>query len=438
VPRLDLARLVLDSLSPGRRAVLAVSGGLDSMTLLHAARKASEAGGCHGITVATFDHASGPHSTKAARHVAHVSADYGFSAIVGLARTPETKEAGWREARWQFLRSIAARMNAVILTAHTRDDQIETVLMRTLRGAGARGLAALRAASDVRRPFLDVTRDDVHAYALAHDLQWTEDPTNESRNHLRNRIRHDLLPALRFAHPTIDNELLDIGARAAQWRYELASLVDVSLDFEIRRSEGGVLEIPVDSLRSHSSPALAIIWPELASRIGLVMDRRGTRRAVQFTGAGRVGARVQLSGRWELSRSRVAFALRHLSSDAPVAGQALEPPMTWERWFFARSSDSATADSWRATLPNDRGLWVRSWQPGDRLVIRQGKGLLSRKVKYFLSDAGISGHIRARWPVVLAGDEIVWIPGVRRSDAAAARSGGPVVTYVCDYLDRRS
>jgi len=59
-------------------------------------------------------------------------------------------------------------------------------------------------------------------------------------------------------------------------------------------------------------------------------------------------------------------------------------------------------------------------------------------VKYFLSDAGISGHIRARWPVVLAGDEIVWIPGVRRSDAATVRPGRPVVTYVCDYLDRRS
>jgi tRNA(Ile)-lysidine synthase len=102
-----------------------------------------------------------------------------------------------------------------------------------------------------------------------------------------------------------------------------------------------------------------------------------------------------------------------------------------------RGKKEADADCWQATLPRDAELQIRAWRPGDRLSIRRGNQLARRKVKYFLSDARISGHLRASWPVVLAGDEIVWIPGVRRSDAAAARSGGPVVTYVCDYLDRR-
>jgi tRNA(Ile)-lysidine synthase len=112
--------------------------------------------------------------------------------------------------------------------------------------------------------------------------------------------------------------------------------------------------------------------------------------------------------------------------------------MVWDRWAFTFIEWDAATDPGRAPLPCDGPLWVRAWLPGDRLMIRQGEHLIRRKVKYFLSDAGISGHIRERWPVVLAGNEIVWIPGIRRSDAAAARSGRPVVTYACDYLDRRS
>jgi tRNA(Ile)-lysidine synthase len=111
--------------------------------------------------------------------------------------------------------------------------------------------------------------------------------------------------------------------------------------------------------------------------------------------------------------------------------------MTWSRWRFSSAEAKAPGDPWRAELPAQR-LWIRAWRTGDRLRVRRGEAVVERKVKYFLSDAHVSGHIRSRWPVVLAGDEIVWIPGIRRSDAATARSGGPVVTYVCDYLDRRS
>jgi tRNA(Ile)-lysidine synthetase-like protein len=123
---------------------------------------------------------------------------------------------------------------------------------------------------------------------------------------------------------------------------------------------------------------------------------------------------------------------------APETDRALVPPMTWDLWRFGSSKEPPGSDPWRFAIADGTPLRIRAWEPGDRLSIRHGGGLIKRKVKYFLSDAGISGHVRGRWPVVVDGDEIAWIPGVRRSDAAAARSGGPVVTYVCDYLDRRS
>jgi tRNA(Ile)-lysidine synthase len=286
---------------------------------------------------------------------------------------------------------------------------------------------------------LGATRLELYAYALAHRLVWLEDPTNESRQHLRNRIRHDLLPALRLVRPTIDAELLATSRQAASWRADLASMVNERLEFRVVRDYArAALDVAANDLRQYSLESLHIVWPELASRIGLVLDRRGTRRAAVFTKSERVGARIQLSGGWELHRSRERLELSSSFVTADDSGASpLKVPMRWGRWTFEVASD-AGPDAWYATLSTSQALSIRSWRPGDRLIVRDGDRLIARKVKYFLSDAAISGHIRARWPVVLSGDEIVWIPGVRRSDAATARSGGPVVTYVCDYLDRRS
>ena len=392
--------------------------------------------------VATFDHASGAHSTRAASFVARAALAYGLPIVVGRGAEVEQTEAAWRAARWQFLRSVAGLTKATILTGHTRDDQEETVLMRALRGAGARGLAGLRAASDVRRPFIEVRRAALEAYARARTLTWLEDPTNRRPQYFRNRIRRDLLPALLNVRPALDRELIDIGDRAAAWRLELAALVDRSVRFRIGKDSHGrvTLDVLAADLTGHSRDALSVIWPELAARAGVTLDRRGTRRVVDFTASGRAGRRIQLSGGWELTRSRARFELRPVAAGVvvPDVGQALEAPMTWDRWAFAAVDATLDADPWRVTLPRVGSLRVRAWRPGDRLTIRRGDRLIARKVKYFLSDAGISGHVRARWPVVLAGNEIVWIPGVRRSDAAAVRSGGPVVMYACDYLDRRS
>jgi tRNA(Ile)-lysidine synthase len=446
----DLSLLVRHALPPGGRAMLAVSGGLDSMVLLDVA--AAVQGGVGGrdgsdVVVATFDHATGAHSAMASGLVVRRALEYGLPVVTGRADDGLRSEAEWRAARWSFLEGAAHASGSVILTAHTRDDQVETVIMRGLRDAGARGLAGLYAASEVRRPFVDVSRAELHAYAAARRLQWIEDPTNASRRYLRNRVRLDLLPALRRVRPSIDAELLTVARDAATWRQELTALIDAAIDVHVvSAGDGRAIDVATKSLAGYSREVLEIVWPELASRAGVTLDRRGTRRAAEFTITGRAGGRIQLSGGWELIRARSRFELRR-SQGAPRAriegadGQRLTGALTWDRWSFAVAEPAGRADDrdpWRAHLPGDEPLFVRAWRPGDRLISRQGKHLTARKVKHFLSDAGVSGHIRPRWPVVLAGAEVVWIPGVRRSDAATERSGRPVVTYVCDYLDRRS
>ena len=450
----DLVTIVSRSLPQGGSAVLAVSGGIDSMCLLDAAVAASEEARCE-LVVATFDHASGAHSSAAASFVARAASRHGLPAVIGRAGNAARSESAWREARWDFLRSVSARLQGPVLTGHTRDDQIETVFMRALRAAGARGLAGLRAPSSARRPLLEISRAELRAYADERAIEWIEDPTNRSLAYLRNRVRRQILPALLQARPRLAGELIELAERAATWRSELSSMVDSTVEHRLRCDAQGrkSLGVRIADLGQLSSAALQVVWPELASRMGVTLDRRGTVRATALTLDNETGARVQLSGGWELSRSREWIELHPIARPASrlVPPARFVAPMTWRDWRFTtvesstgnngqratRSEHEPSADCWRAVLPRDADLQIRPWRPGDRMCVRRGNQLARRKVKYFLSDARISGHLRANWPVVLAGDEIVWIPGVRRSDAAAARSGGPVVTYVCDYLDSR-
>src|SRR5512134_239531 len=99
----DLAALVERALDQHRHAVLAVSGGLDSMCLLDVAARVGRAG--VGLTVATFDHQSGPHSARAVRQVCAAAGAYGLPVVVGMGPRGARSEAAWREARWSFLRS---------------------------------------------------------------------------------------------------------------------------------------------------------------------------------------------------------------------------------------------------------------------------------------------------------------------------------------------
>ncbi|HEV8447753.1 MAG TPA: tRNA lysidine(34) synthetase TilS [Gemmatimonadaceae bacterium] len=428
---------VAASLAPHDRIVLAVSGGLDSMALLDAAAAVMER---ERLLIATYDHGTGAAARDACALVQREAAARGTECVVGRARGPlPGSEAAWRDARWSFLREVARASRATIATAHTADDQIETVLMRIMRGAGPRGMAALLARGEVLRPLLDVRRSTLLNFAAARGVEWVEDPTNASRRFLRNRIRHDLLPALRRVNPLIDDELLDLGRRAAEWRLETDSAADV-----ISRVDpvARTADVRLAAIRGLDAGQVAVLWPAVAARIGVTLDRRGISRAASFSSRSRVGARIQVSGGWEIVRSRHALRLRSTPGRRETDETLLDlsSETRWGGWTFWSASGSGRASStpsgqleWNARLPIDQPLRVREWRPGDRLI--GGAGGTGRKVKRLLNDAGVTGHERQGWPVVLSGDRIVWIPGVRRSDAATARSAGargqPILTFSC-------
>ena len=287
-----------------RRVVLAVSGGADSMALLHsAARVAPE----RVAGVATFDHGTGAAARDGVALVERVGRRSGLDVVVGAASRGSATEAGWRAARWAFLRRVASERDACVATGHTRDDQVETVVIRVLRGAGARGLAGLDVDSDVVRPLLGVDRSAVRAYGQAVGLEWIEDPSNASPQHLRNRIRRELLPAIRSAQPGFEDAMLTLGSSAASWRRELEGLVAACCP--VRRTVDG-LSVAVADLAQYDPQTVAVVWPVITARAGVTLDRRGTSRLAAFTFKSKVGGTIQLSGGVEVVRSRFLFVIR--------------------------------------------------------------------------------------------------------------------------------
>ncbi len=249
--------------------------------------------------VATFDHATGPHTVQATRLVRATARALGIPLFARRANRAGSNEAEWREMRWSFLRSVAARRGATVVTAHTRDDQIETVVMRVLRGASARGLAALYADGPIVRPLLGVRRRTLERYARTRALQFVEDPTNGSPRYLRNRVRRDLLPAIRAIQPRFEVEMLRLAREASTLRRRVERVAD-----QLSRHTGHVIELDVAGFDGLNRDAIAILWPAFVARLGVALDRRGVRRATDFAVKSRTGHQAQCSGGIRLERRR--------------------------------------------------------------------------------------------------------------------------------------
>ncbi|HEX2080859.1 MAG TPA: tRNA lysidine(34) synthetase TilS, partial [Longimicrobium sp.] len=200
-PFAERVRRSLDGLGvrgTGAHVLVAVSGGCDSVTLLHLLRFAADDGTLR-ITAAHFDHAMRPGSARDAAWVRGLCAAWQVPMVEARAETPPRTEAEAREARYAFLRRAQAQAGATHLaTAHHADDQAETVLFRVLRGTGIRGLAGIppRDGAGLVRPLLPFWRAEIVRYARAEGLCWREDPSNRGTGYARNRIRLQLLPAI--------------------------------------------------------------------------------------------------------------------------------------------------------------------------------------------------------------------------------------------------
>lgn len=249
---LDLDHLLatLQALPAARRYWVALSGGCDSTALLHAMATLRPRLAPVSLGSVHVDHGLHPDSAAWAQHCRAFAAELGVECAVlqvDARPTPgQSREAAARAARYSALASWLQSAD-VLLTAHHREDQAETVLLQLLRGAGSAGLAAMPAhtslgAGVLARPLLAVPRQALRNYAAHYDLLWVEDPSNFDTSLDRNYLRHEIMPRLRARWPAADANL----SRAAQHQGETMALLDALARYDVQRAQApqpGVLRV---------------------------------------------------------------------------------------------------------------------------------------------------------------------------------------------------
>jgi tRNA(Ile)-lysidine synthase len=302
VAAVDRALSGLGDPAAGGTLVVGLSGGADSVALVDALATLA---GPRDIEViaAHLDHGLRPDSSEDAVFCRALCERLGvrFRTEVADVRSRAQREHGGleqaaRRERYSFLNQVRRETSAAaIAVAHTRDDQAETLLLRLLRGAGATGLGGMRPrAGRIIRPLLDVSREEVLAHLADRGLSWREDPTNADMAHLRNRVRHELLPYLeaRF-NPSLRRVLARTATLLADEDAHLKEEGEALLA-RIARTDGDTIVLDRAAL-AEAPPAVARVAVRQALRRG--------------GGVGRVGA-VHVDGILVLARSRSSSGRR--------------------------------------------------------------------------------------------------------------------------------
>jgi tRNA(Ile)-lysidine synthase len=422
-------------LSGGERVLVAVSGGADSVALLHCLRRLAPGLGLT-LAVAHLNHRlRGEESDQDENCVREICAQlsipfFSESADVGgqAASARHNLEEAAREVRYDFLRRTAVRAAAQkIALGHTLDDQAETVLMRFLRGSGSKGLSAIHPVVKglLIRPLLECRRRNILEYLRIRGIQFREDSSNSDLKFRRNRMRRELIP---YLEKHFNPRLTDTLVTAADLARDVAAYVESqarSVFESIRTWDEEGLALPVGPiLELH--PALQKELLRIALR-----ECRGTLRGItsRHIDANHAlcrplhsGRRIELPCGTAAVRqfSRILFlaqlpsASPEFSYDLPIPGRCLVAEAGLE--FIAAvtepvegAGDSVKSGLYKAILDAaslPQHLTVRPRRPGDRYG-----GPRHRKVKKMMIDAKVPLSARSRLPVLASGETVIWVPG---------------------------
>ena len=434
---IHLEQLIIDTLpADAEQLLIAVSGGVDSVVLLHALNRVSKPLNV-SLHVAHLDHQIRSESTDDAAFVRDLCDQLGVPCyvesydVLGLAKQGKLSiEMAGRQARRELLQRVAARVDADrIVLAHHQDDQVETFMIRLLRGSGQSGLASMRIHQGLWwRPLLGCSRGQILDYARQHELSWVEDESNNNPVYLRNQLRHQLIPQLLEINPNIGRQLAG-----------LTQQFQVEEDYWQEQVEQQMTALVLsrnDGLRLRRSVLLAM-HPALRMRMlrETLRQLRGDLQRIEavhlrsiealLTGQ-RSQAQLDLPGCWVARRYETLW----LREVAPVL---LEPfdlllPLYGElelqdgRVLRTSIQDELEGESANVTeyslvhLP--QSLRVRSWQAGDRF---EPLGMTGHKrLKKFFSDHREELEARLTTPLLVNGERILWVVGKRRSSYAVA------------------
>ncbi len=391
------------------RVLVGYSGGLDSTVLLHALA----ARGTPGLVAVHVHHGLQAAADDWAEACFAFCKSLAVPMILCRARIAADDEAGpeaaAREARYALLRG-QMRAGDLLVTAHHRDDQVETLLLRLLRGVGVHGLAAMRPLTDFApgqlwRPLLDLPRAALREYAQQHALRWIDDPHNDDPRYARSWLRQTWLPGLRERFPHADQSL----ARTARLADEAAVLLDeLAAQDHAAQSRGAALSVSgllgLSAARRHNLIRWWLAQQQFRAPFAVTLDRVDRELLA-------VGADAEPLIRWpgcELRRHRdLLFAMLPLAS-APSSGD-------WGVW--QSTTAFALPEGCGVLLGRDappQPIRVRSLQAGE--AIRLAGSTQRKTCRNLFQERGIPRWVRARLPVLEAGEGATCIAGLGSTD----------------------
>lgn len=442
-------------LSPGDRVGVAVSGGADSVALLRIVLEVRRELGVV-LSVVHLNHKlRGPESHGDEQFVRDLAAAHDLQFIsescdveAYAAENKLSLETAAREVRYRFFERLLKEGDlSKIATAHTVDDQAETVLLKLARGAGTRGIAGIYPALQVKnlapstqpsaihthlqkaiiRPLLGTRRADLQAYLTEIGQTWREDSSNRDLRHTRNRIRHEVLPRLeKDVNPRVREALAEAAEIAREeeefWTKELSRLLP---EVWAGSRNGGCLRgIRMDQLGVALQRRLV---RAAAESLGITLEFHHVEDVLALS---KDRARTALPDGWMASWQKGEVRFQHFQKkafdyeyDLPLPGKAevAEAKLMIEARIVSREREE---EAGLLDLRSARGhLVIRNWRAGDRFWPIGAKA--PKKVKELLQDRQITGEKKKLWPVVAAGEQVVWVRGlgVRRDRAAKGAEG---------------
>ena len=419
------------------RVAVAVSGGADSVALLRALAQAAPEIGL-ALSVAHLHHGlRGAEAGEDAQFVAELAErlslplhSHRVDTAVAARAERKTLEEAARHLRYAWFRDLLAQGHAdVIATAHTLDDQAETVLHRLLRGAWTEGLGGIHpviacARGTILRPFLGITRAEIVAWLREIEQPWREDASNQDPAFTRNRIRHELLPQLAVFNPRIAEQLAHMAALARDeeswWEAELARVLPPLLlpGRPVRGGGRAVSTHPNAGSVGMELERLRVLAPALRRRV-LRAAARQLDCVLNFEQTERLMAlcepegtrRQQLTAdlRAERTPRELRLVREAATDDAAETPAAVELPIPGEV--------SALGVILRTTLREDTavpGAMLRTPRPGDRVRMRYSRAAKPLKEIFsrMQNGAGADAAARKVWPLVEWQGRIVWMKGV--------------------------